>query len=447
MRWRRPSPPGRCRRKSLLRVRRPEPGRRVPFPERRGNHRQRPCADELVTLTVVFAGLAGGILWNLTTWFLGIPVEFVARPDRWRHRLDAGRRRRARRQMARPRAEGHHPRRAVADHRAVHRRYRYVPGVPNHPGRQREDAHARFSDRPDRIGVDGLVGARHERRPEDDGHHHPRADRQPHVREWREGAVLGDRVSCALAISLGTYVGGWRVIRTLGKGLVEIDAPQGMAAESSSAAVILLSSHFGYSLSTTHVATGSILGSGVGKKGAEVRWNVAGRMATAWVITLPAAGAVGALAYYAAHGIGGSAGVLIMFLSSRRVARVLLAVTQDRGDVEERQRRLGRIGRTGAVEPRLRYRCRRPMNNWINLSALVAHPCRRLARRSRASRDLRHRCARTGHWIRFRRRRAPRGSRHRSRRWHDDRRAVLRGGFGRDRIRDLPHRECQLSQR
>ena len=68
-------------------------------------------------------------------------------------------------------------------------------------------------------------------------------------------------VSCAVAIALGTYVGGWRVIRTLGKGLVDIKSPQGMAAETSSAAVILLSSHFGYSLSTTHVATGSILGS------------------------------------------------------------------------------------------------------------------------------------------------------------------------------------------
>ncbi len=94
-------------------------------------------------------------------------------------------------------------------------------------------------------------------------------------------------VSCAIAISLGTYVGGWRVIRTLGKGLVEIESPQGMAAESSSAAVILLSASFGYSLSTTHVATGSIIGSGVGKKGAEVRWGVAGRMASAWVFTLP----------------------------------------------------------------------------------------------------------------------------------------------------------------
>ena len=83
-------------------------------------------------------------------------------------------------------------------------------------------------------------------------------------------------LSCGLAISLGTYMGGWRVIRTLGKGLVEIEAPQGMAAESASAAVILLSSHFGYSLSTTHVATGSIIGTGLGKKGAEVRWSVAG---------------------------------------------------------------------------------------------------------------------------------------------------------------------------
>jgi inorganic phosphate transporter, PiT family len=124
---------------------------------------------------------------------------------------------------------------------------------------------------------------------------------------------------CALAISIGTYLGGWRVIRTLGKGLVEIESPQGMAAESSSAAIILLSASFGYSLSTTHVATGSIIGTGLGKKGAEVRWNVATRMATAWVFTLPAAGLVGAGAYALAHGIGGSAGVIVDLL-------VLLAV-------------------------------------------------------------------------------------------------------------------------
>jgi PiT family inorganic phosphate transporter len=110
--------------------------------------------------------------------------------------------------------------------------------------------------------------------------------------------------SCALAIGLGTYIGGWRVIRTLGKGLVEIESPQGLAAEASSAAIILSSSAAGMALSTTHVATGSILGSGVGKPGAEVRWAVAGRMAVAWLVTLPAAGLVGALMFWMGHGIG-----------------------------------------------------------------------------------------------------------------------------------------------
>jgi inorganic phosphate transporter, PiT family len=109
--------------------------------------------------------------------------------------------------------------------------------------------------------------------------------------------------SCAFAIGLGTYLGGWRVIRTLGKGLVEIESPQGLAAEASSAAIILSSSAAGMALSTTHVATGSILGSGVGKPGAEVRWAVAGRMAVAWLITLPSAALVAALAYWLSHGL------------------------------------------------------------------------------------------------------------------------------------------------
>ncbi|MDT0190595.1 inorganic phosphate transporter [Rothia terrae] len=109
------------------------------------------------------------------------------------------------------------------------------------------------------------------------------------------------RLACALAIALGTYIGGWRIIRTLGKGLVEIDSPQGMAAEGASAAIILTSSHFGMALSTTHVATGSIIGSGLGRKGAEVRWGVMGRMVIAWLITLPAAGAVGAITWFVGH--------------------------------------------------------------------------------------------------------------------------------------------------
>lgn len=120
-------------------------------------------------------------------------------------------------------------------------------------------------------------------------------------------------VSCAVAMAAGTYLGGWRIIRTLGKGLVEIKPPQGMAAESSSAAVILLSAHFGYALSTTQVATGSVLGSGVGKPGAEVRWGVAGRMVVAWLVTLPLAGLVEAFTYGLVHFIGGYPGAILGF--------------------------------------------------------------------------------------------------------------------------------------
>ncbi len=119
---------------------------------------------------------------------------------------------------------------------------------------------------------------------------------------------------CAAAIASGTYIGGWRVIRTLGKGLVEIDSPQGMAAEMASAAIILSSSHAGMALSTTHVATGSILGTGVGKKGAQVRWSVAARMAVAWVITLPASALVGSVTWFIAHSIGGVFGAAVITL-------------------------------------------------------------------------------------------------------------------------------------
>jgi PiT family inorganic phosphate transporter len=122
------------------------------------------------------------------------------------------------------------------------------------------------------------------------------------------------KAACAVAIALGTYLGGWRIIRTLGKGLVEITPPQGLAADSASASVILASSHLGFALSTTHVATGSILGSGVGRPGAQVRWRVAGRLVAAWLITLPAAGVVGAVMWWLGDLLGGGlTGGLVIF--------------------------------------------------------------------------------------------------------------------------------------
>lgn len=103
-------------------------------------------------------------------------------------------------------------------------------------------------------------------------------------------------VACAVTIALGTYLGGWRIIRTLGRGLTEIKPAQGFSAEASTAATILASSALGFALSTTQVASGSVIGSGLGRRGAVVRWRTAGRIALGWLFTLPAAGAVGALA-------------------------------------------------------------------------------------------------------------------------------------------------------
>lgn len=121
------------------------------------------------------------------------------------------------------------------------------------------------------------------------------------------------KFACAMAIATGTYVGGWRIIRTMGKGLVEVLSPQGMAAESASAAVILTSSQMGFPLSTTHVCTGSIIGSGLGRTGASVRWGVAARMMGAWMITLPSAAVVSAGLWWIGHLIGGTPGDLAIF--------------------------------------------------------------------------------------------------------------------------------------
>ncbi|AYG03392.1 inorganic phosphate transporter [Gryllotalpicola protaetiae] len=100
-------------------------------------------------------------------------------------------------------------------------------------------------------------------------------------------------VACGLAIATGTYTGGWRIIRTLGRGLTEVKPAQGFAAETSTAATILASSHFGFALSTTQVASGSVIGSGLGRSDGHVRWGTAGRIALGWLLTLPVAAVVG----------------------------------------------------------------------------------------------------------------------------------------------------------
>jgi PiT family inorganic phosphate transporter len=267
----------------------------------------------VVSLELVFAGLVGGIVWNLMTWLLGIPSSSS-------HALIGGI---VGATIAAVGAHGVLWRGIVSKVLvpaviaailaiavgaiATWLVYRLTRGVPQ----ERSEAGFRYGQ----WGSASLVSLAHGTN-----------DAQKtmgviFLALMSYGAVsktasmppLWVIVCCAIAMALGTYLGGWRIIRTLGKGLVEIKSPQGMAAESSSAAVILLSAHFGYALSTTQVCTGSVLGSGLGKPGGEVRWAVAGRMGVAWLVTLPLAGLVGALTYWIVHEIGGFPGAIIGF--------------------------------------------------------------------------------------------------------------------------------------
>jgi PiT family inorganic phosphate transporter len=128
--------------------------------------------------------------------------------------------------------------------------------------------------------------------------------------------------SSALAIALGTYGGGWRIIKTTGTRIIKMDAAQGFAAQGSGATVILASTHFGFPLSTTHVINGGVMGAGAGKRLSAVRWGVAGNIMMAWLLTLPAAAAIGAVTYgvTAIFGDGALGPVLVSIVALSLVA-------------------------------------------------------------------------------------------------------------------------------
>jgi inorganic phosphate transporter, PiT family len=120
-------------------------------------------------------------------------------------------------------------------------------------------------------------------------------------------------VSSATAIALGTYFGGWRIVRTMGSRIIKMDPPQGFAAQSVGSAVILSASHVGFPLSTTHVMSGAIMGAGAAKRLSAVRWGVAGNIFAAWILTLPCSAAVGAVTYGLVRIFGtGSAGPVVV---------------------------------------------------------------------------------------------------------------------------------------
>jgi PiT family inorganic phosphate transporter len=139
-------------------------------------------------------------------------------------------------------------------------------------------------------------------------------------------------VSAASAIALGTYSGGWRIIRTMGSRIIKMDPAQGFSAQTGGAAVILTAAHLGFPLSTTHSITGAVLGAGAGKRLSAVRWGLAGNIFLAWVLTLPCAAAVGALTYAITRIFGtGALGPLIVSISLLVVMAVVFGRRLQRG--------------------------------------------------------------------------------------------------------------------
>jgi inorganic phosphate transporter, PiT family len=128
--------------------------------------------------------------------------------------------------------------------------------------------------------------------------------------------------SAATAIALGTYSGGWRIIKTTGTRIIKMDAAQGFSAQGAGAAVILASTHYGFPLSTTHVINGGVMGAGAGKRLSAVRWGVAGNIFVAWLLTLPAAAAIGGLTYgfTAIFGDGALGPILVTLMALSLIA-------------------------------------------------------------------------------------------------------------------------------
>jgi PiT family inorganic phosphate transporter len=251
--------------------------------------------QEVITLDIVLAGLVGAITWNLITWYFGLPSSSS-------HALIGGVMGSA---FA---AEG----RGVIKWDGVREKVlvpsivapfmgiivaatimlvllwlirRRAPSRVNRVFRRLQLVSGGFvafthgtNDAQKTMGIIALALVA-------SGHLSPDFDRPP---TW----VI---VSAASAMALGTYAGGWRIVRTLGTRVAKLEPPQGFAAETACASILWTTAHYGFPVSTTHTISGSVLGAGISTRLSAVRWGVAGNIVLAWILTIPCAAAVGAL--------------------------------------------------------------------------------------------------------------------------------------------------------
>ena len=282
--------------------------------------------DSLVSPGMIFAGLVGAILWNLLTWLLGLPSSsshalfggligavWVGAGSHGVH-FDKVVEKILVPAVASPLVAG------VAALLATYFAYRITARA------RKESVNKSF--RIGQIASASLVSLAHGT---NDAQKTMGVITLTLISAGALGHDAGPPVwviaSAGLAIGLGTYLGGWRIIRTMGKGLTDIESPQGFAAEAASTTVILTSAHLGFALSTTQVCSGGILGAGLGRRLAEVRWGTAGRMVIAWLVTLPAAAFVGGIsASVVTH--GGDLGTVVVALLAAAVAGAIVIASR-----------------------------------------------------------------------------------------------------------------------
>jgi PiT family inorganic phosphate transporter len=250
-------------------------------------------ASTAITLPIVFAGLLGAIVWNIVTWSFGLPSSSS-------HALIGGVIGATLVSAGTSAIHGHSIVAKVVVPAVLSpiiaalvaflaTRLAYATTRPD----ERPKSHRYF--RLGQLASASLVSLAHGT---NDAQKTMGVITLALIADHRLGAKAGPPawviVACALAIAAGTYLGGWRVIRTMGHRLTRIEPPQGFTAQTAAAAVLLTATQGGLPLSTTHITSGAVLGSGTGRAGARVRWRVAGSMVIAWVLTLPAAALVAA---------------------------------------------------------------------------------------------------------------------------------------------------------
>ncbi|GGQ13882.1 inorganic phosphate transporter [Streptosporangium pseudovulgare] len=269
--------------------------------------------SRVITLPVVFAGLMGGMLWNLVTWYLGMPSSSS-------HALVGGLVGAAFVAVGASAVKGMgvvsvvllpallSPVAAMLVAGAGSWAVRWVTRSVPEGMRER-------GFRVGQIGSASLVALAH-------GTNDAQKTMGVIMLALVTGGAVGAGeapagwvvVSSAAAMAAGTFFGGWRIVRTVGRGLVRIRGAEGFTAESGSAALILVASDSGFPLSTMQVCCGSVVGAGMHQGLSRVRWRVVAELAVVWLVTLPGAAVLGALVWWGAQWVGGMQGVGLMFV-------------------------------------------------------------------------------------------------------------------------------------